>query len=67
MMNAKKRKTSYIKVAASIIVNCWRACPPLFFGLMIISALLCAIQVGELFAMRHLFDSVAEFIEGFFL
>lgn len=65
MMNAKKRKTSHIKVVASIIVNCWRAHPPLFFGLMIVSALLCAIQVGELFAMRHLFDSVAEFIEGF--
>ncbi|MDF2542542.1 MAG: hypothetical protein K0S47_2260 [Herbinix sp.] len=64
MMNAKKQKASYIKVVVRIIIHCWRAHPPLFLGLIIVSALLCTIQVGELFAMRYLFDSVAEFIEG---
>jgi len=64
MMNVTRRRSSYIKVAASSITNCWRAHPPLFFGLMMVSALLCAIQVGELFAMRHLFDTVAIFIDG---
>ena len=64
MMNAKTKKPSYIKVMAGSIANCWRAHPPLFFGLMIVSALLCAIQVGELFAMRHLFDNVAIFVDG---
>ena len=59
-----KRKPSYIKVAAGSIANCWRAHPPLFFGLMIVSVLLCAIGVGEIFAMRYLFDSVAQYIEG---
>ena len=63
MMNARKRP-SYIKVAASSLANCWRAHPPLFFGLMIVSAMLCAIGVGELFAMRYLFDTVAEYIGG---
>ena len=60
----KTDKVSYIKVAAGSIANCWRAHPPLFVGLMIISALLCAVQVGEIFAMRHLFDSVADYIAG---
>ena len=64
MMNAKTKRPSYIKVAADSIANCWRAHPPLFLGLMIVSALLCAIQVGELFAMRHLFDNVAVFVDG---
>lgn len=62
MMNADKRKPSYIKVAAGSIANCWRAHPPLFLGLIIVSALLCAVEVGEIFAMRHLFDTVAEYI-----
>ena len=60
----KRRRPSYIKVAAGSIANCWRAHPPLFIGLMIVSALLCAIGVGELFAMRRLFDAVAVYIEG---
>ena len=62
-MNAERR-ISYFKVVISTIANCWRAQPLVFFGLMLVSALLCAIQVGELFAMRYLFDAAAEFIEG---
>ncbi|MCL2286430.1 MAG: ABC transporter ATP-binding protein/permease [Firmicutes bacterium] len=62
-MNGKKRP-SYIKVAAGSLANCWRAHPPLFIGLAVVSALLCAIGVGQIFAMRHLFDNVAEYIEG---
>ena len=65
MMNAEKRSPSYIKVAAGSLANCWRAHPPLFVGLMIVSAMLCAIGVGELFAMRYLFDTVAEYIGGY--
>ena len=61
MMKTIKRKPSYIKVAASGLVNCWRAHPPLFIGLILVSAMLCAIEVGELFAMRYLFDTVALF------
>lgn len=66
MMNAKtnNRKVNYIKVVAGGLANCWHAHPPLFIGLMIISALLCAVQVGEVFTMRHLFDTVAKYIEG---
>jgi len=66
MMNAKKRKISYTKVVAATLANCWRAQPLVFFGLMLVSALLCAIQVGELFAMRNLFDAAAAFAEGRF-
>jgi len=61
MMNAKKHKISYAKVVTGTLANCWRAQPLVFFGLMVVSALLCAIQVGELFAMRSLFDAVAAF------
>ena len=66
MMNAntEKRKVNYIKVATGSIANCWRAHPPLFIGLILVSALLCAVQAGEVFAMRHLFDAVAKYIEG---
>jgi len=64
MMNAEKRKIPYIKVVTATIANCWRAHPFVFFGLMVVSALLCAIQVGELFAMRYLFDTVVVFVEG---
>jgi ATP-binding cassette subfamily B protein len=66
MMNADKtkRNADYINVAAGGIANCWRAHPPLFIGFIFISALLCAVQAGEIFAMRHLFDAVAEYIEG---
>jgi len=60
----KDRKISYIKVAAGCIANCWRAHPPLFIGFIIISALLCAVQVGEIFAMRYLFDTIAKYIGG---
>jgi len=66
MMNAIKHKPSYIKVAASSIANCWRAHPPTFAGLIISASLLCAVQVGEIFAMRHFFDAVAEYINGHF-
>ena len=64
MTNASKRKPNYIKVAAGSLANCWRAHPPLFFGLMLVSAMLCAVGVGELFAMRYLFDTVAAYIDG---
>jgi len=60
-----KNRFNYAKVAAGAVANCWRAHPLLFFGFMPVSALLCAVQVGEIFAMRHLFDSVAEFIGGY--
>ena len=63
-MSAEKRKISYIKVAAGSLADCWRAHPPLFLGLMAVSALLCAVEVGEIFAMRHLFDAAAEYIGG---
>jgi len=64
MTNSEKHKIPYIKVVTGTIANCWRAQPLVFFGLMFVSALLCAIQVGELFAMRYLFDTAAVFAEG---
>jgi len=65
MMNARKRKPKYLRVAASSIANCWRAHPPLFIGMIISAALLCVVQVGEIFAMRHFFDAIAEYISGY--
>ena len=65
--NLYNRKTNYLKVAADIIVICWRAHPPMFIGLMFVAALLCVIQAGEVFVMRHLFDAVEEYINGRFL
>ena len=62
--NASKRSVNYLKVASDSIANCWRAHPPLFIGLMVVSALLCAVQTGEVFAMRHLFDAVAAYVGG---
>ena len=64
MMNAKKRKTSYIKVAANCITDCWRAHPLMFIGMVLGAALLCVVQVGEVFAMRHFFDTVAAYVGG---
>ena len=63
-VNINKQKINYIKVAASCIADCWRAHPPLFIGFILISVLLCAVQAGEIFAMRHLFDAVEDYIEG---
>lgn len=63
-MNGNRRRVSYIRVALGGIANCWRAHPPLFVGLMIVSALLCAVGICEIYAMRHLFDAVAEFAQG---
>jgi len=62
MTNVKK--ISYIKVAASSIADCWRAHPPMFIGMVFGAAVLCAVQVGEIFAMRRFFDAVAAYIEG---
>ena len=62
--DANRKKINYVRVAAGGVADCWRAHPPLFIGFMLVSALLCAVQVGEVFAMRRLFDAVAEFIEG---
>ena len=61
-MNAGKRKTSWFRVTAGALADCLRAHPPLFFGLMLVSLLLCAIEAGELFAMRHFFDAAALYI-----
>lgn len=58
------RKIKYIKVMADSVANCWRAHPPMFAGLAFVSAALCAVQAGEIFAMRSLFDAVAEYIGG---
>lgn len=63
-MKNNKQRLSYLEVAAGSIANCCRAHPLLFFGLMIVSALLCAVQVGEIFAMRYLFETAAKYIEG---
>ena len=60
----KTKKISYIRVAAACIADCWRAHPPLFIGFIIISALQCAVGAGEIFAMRRLFDAVAEYMGG---
>lgn len=62
--NANKRKINYGKVAADCIANCWRVHPPLFVGMTLVAALLCAVQVSEIFAMRYLFNAVAEYIYG---
>jgi ATP-binding cassette subfamily B protein len=62
-----KRRIPYFKVITSTIVHCWHAHPTVFIGLMLASTVLCAIQIGELFAMRYLFDTVAGFIEGYLL
>ena len=35
-----------------------------YLGEMILASLLCAVQAGEVFAMRHLFDAVSEYISG---
>lgn len=63
-MKDNNQNPPYLKVAADSIANCYRAQPLLFFGLVIVSAMLCAVQVGEIFAMRYLFDMVAKYIEG---
>lgn len=63
-MSGSRTRPSYIRVAAGGVADCWRAHPPLFVGLAIVSAMLCAIEVGEIYAMRQLFDSVAEYAEG---
>ena len=66
MMNAdtQRQRVHYLLVAADSIAHCWRAHPLLFMGLILTSTLLCAVQVGEVFAMRHLFDIVAMYIAG---
>jgi len=55
---------SYLAFTADIIKNCWDAHPPLFLGLAAVSAALCAMQAGELFAMRRLFDEAALYLNG---
>ena len=67
MMNAKVRKLSYMRVAINSIANCWRAHPPTFIRSIIIAPLLCAVQVAEIFAMRHFFDAVATYVAGYLL
>lgn len=62
--NADKPNVNYLKVAANCIADCWRVHPPLFVAMVLTAVLLCAVQVGEIFAMRHLFDAVAQFIDG---
>ncbi len=57
-------RASYLRVALGGLRNCYRAHPPLFFALMAVSALLCAIEVGEISAMRTLFDAVAAHAGG---
>ena len=63
-MRPGKRGVSYVKTAILGLADCRRAHPPLFFGLMIVSAMLCAVEVGELYAMRRLFDASFQYAEG---
>ncbi len=63
-MRKNERGPSYLLVALGGLQNCYRAHPPLFFALMAVSALLCAIEVGELYAMKILFDAVAAHATG---
>ena len=60
----RNKRPSYLRVALGGLKNCYRAHPPLFFALMLVSALLCLIEVGELFSMRTLFDAVAAHAAG---
>ena len=61
------KKIPYAKVIGSGVANCFRAHPPLFFGLIAVSVMLCAVEVGEIFAMLSLFDAAADYINGIIL